>query len=216
VVQGAILAAPAEGGWAFRLDAATYVTGTAPDDGALLAGLSDDPARRRPSTLAYAGYLDRLAALEVALRANGQWSFPHPWLTTFVGDSRVEAVVGNELVRLTPAELGRFGQVVLSPIRRQAVTSPLLRLPPDTLCHAFNLVRIPETDSAAEAARLVDANRAAYVRVRDAGGTLYPVSAFPMSRDDWRRHFGPAFALLDAAKRRFDPDHVLTPGYEVF
>ena len=33
-------------------------------------------------------------------------------------------MVGGELARLTPAELGRFGQVVLSPIRRQAVTSP--------------------------------------------------------------------------------------------
>jgi FAD/FMN-containing dehydrogenase len=214
-VQGAILAAPT-GGWTFRLDAVKTFAGPPPDDDALLAGLSDDPARRQPGTLAYFDYLNRLAALEAALRANGQWSFPHPWLTTFIGDSTVESVVGGELARLTPADLGPFGQVVLSPIRRQAVTSPLLRLPSDGLSHAFNLVRIPATDSAAEATRLVEANRATYVRVRDAGGTLYPVSAFPMSRDDWRRHFGPAFARLSDAKRRFDPDHVLTPGYEVF
>ena len=44
------------------------------------------------------------------------------------------------------------------------------------------------------------ANRAIYERVRDAGGTLYPVSAFPMSRDDWRRHFGAAFDQLSDAK----------------
>jgi FAD/FMN-containing dehydrogenase len=62
-----------------------------------------------------------------------------------------------------------------------------------------------------------DADRATiYERVRAAGGTLYPVSAFPMSRDDWRKHFGPAWERLRDAKRNFDPGHILTPGYEVF
>jgi cytokinin dehydrogenase len=58
----------------------------------------------------------------------------------------------------------------------------------------------------------VRANRAVYDRVRAAGGTLYPVSALPMSRGDWRRHFGPAFRRLQEAKDRFDPRDVLTPG----
>jgi FAD/FMN-containing dehydrogenase len=92
----------------------------------------------------------------------------------------------------------------------------LLRLPADNLLYAFNLVRIPTTDAAAEADRLVDANRAIYERVRAAGGTLYPVSALPMSRDDWRSHFGSAWRWLSDAKQNFDPGHVLTPGYEVF
>ena len=115
---------------------------------------------------------------------------------TFVGDSKIEAVVSGELDRLTPADLGTFGQVVLSAFRRPAATSPLLRLPADNLLYAFNLVRIPTTDAVAEADRLVTANRAIYERVRAAGGTLYPVSAFPMSRDDWRRHFGSAWAAI--------------------
>ena len=101
-------------------------------------------------------------------------------------------------------------------LRRRAIRSPLLRLPDDELCHTFNLIRIPTTGAAAEVDRLVRANRAVYERVRAAGGTLYPVSALPMSRDDWRTHFGPAFRRLRDAKRRFDPHNVLTPGYEVF
>jgi FAD/FMN-containing dehydrogenase len=50
----------------------------------------------------------------------------------------------------------------------------------------------------------------------DAGGTLYPVSAFPMSKGEWRDHFGSAFGQLDAAKQQYDPDEILTPGYEIF
>ena len=179
-VQGAVLPTPA--GWTFRLDAVKAFSTDPPDDSLLLAGLSDDRARAQLSTLSYAAYLSRLAALEQALRANGQWFFPHPWLTTFVGDAAVESVVSRELGLLTPADLGPFGQIVLSAFRRQAVTSPLLRLPADDLVYAFNFVRIPATDDRAEADRLVAANRAAYERIRAEGGTLYPVSAFPMSR----------------------------------
>ena len=98
-----------------------------PDDDALLTGLSDDRSAAAITNLPYLDYLDRLAPLEQTLRANGQWFHPHPWLTTFVGDSEVEAVVSDELARLTPADLGTFGQVVLSAFRRHAVTSPLVQ-----------------------------------------------------------------------------------------
>lgn len=215
-LRGAILAAPA-GGWLYRIDAAYYLDGTPPDDNALLQGLADDPAKRQTSTVPYLDHLDRLAALEALLRANGQWFLPHPWLTTFLGDAAVETAVAAELARLRPdADLGPFGQVVLSAFRRDAVSTPLLRLPADRLCYAFNLIRIPATGDALEVRRLVRANRAVYARVRSAGGTLYPVAALPMSARDWRRHFGPAFAGLHAAKREFDPGGVLTPGYAVF
>jgi FAD/FMN-containing dehydrogenase len=215
-VQGAIAAAPG-GGLAFRLDAAKNFSGDPPDDSVLLAGLSDDPARRQPMTIGYFDYLNRFAAFEAALRANGQWFFPHPWLMTFIGDSQVESVVNAELDVLSPAaDLGPFGQVALAPVRRSAISSPLLRMPADDLCYAFNLVRMPATGDADEASRLVDANKATYERVKAAGGTLYPVSALPLSKSEWRDHFGPPFAHLDAAKRQYDPGEILTPGYEIF
>jgi hypothetical protein len=183
-------------------------------DAALPAGLADDAARREAATLPYRDYLGRLAPLEAALRSNGQWELPHPWLTTFVGDAQAEPVVAGELARLDPAgDLGPLGQVVVSPIRGAAVSSPLLRLPPGELCFAFNLVRLP---AGGDPWRLVDANAAAYRRIRAAGGTLYPVSALPFGGDDWRDHFGPVFGLLAGAKRRYDPQRILTPGYEVF
>jgi cytokinin dehydrogenase len=125
-------------------------------------------------------------------------------------------LAGLALDALNPAtDLGPFGQVALVPIRSPAISSPLLRMPPDRLCYAFNLVRIPAAKDASEANRLVDANKAAYGRVKAARGTLYPVSALPMSTGEWRDHFGPAFGQLDAAKRQYDPDKILTPGYEI-
>jgi FAD/FMN-containing dehydrogenase len=99
---------------------------------------------------------------------------------------------------------------------QDAVRTPLLRLPEDELCYAFNLIRIPADADATESGRLVQANRAIYDRVLAAGGTPYPVSAFPMTQRDWQRHFGPAWTQLREAKRRFDPHNVLAPGYDLF
>ncbi|MGE0796978.1 MAG: FAD-binding protein [Lautropia sp.] len=218
-VQGAVVATPA--GWSFRIDAAKAIDGRALDappldDGALLAGLADDRRQAKVATLPLHDYLGRLDALERALRDNGQWSLPHPWLTTFVGDTQVEPLAAGALAELTPADLGPFGQVVLSVFRRQAVGTPLLRLPSDPLCYAFNLIRVPTAADAQQAARLVGANRVLYERVRDGGGTLYPVAALPMSVHDWRGHFGEAYARLGEAKRRHDPGGLLVPGYELF
>jgi len=64
--------------------------------------------------------------------------------------------------------------------------------------------------------RLINASEATYGRVKAAGGTLYPVSAFPLSRAKRRDHFGSAFGQLGAAKQEFDPGKILTPGYEIF
>jgi FAD/FMN-containing dehydrogenase len=215
-VQGAIRATPGNS-LDFRLDVARYFDGEPPDDSELLAGLSDDAGRREPTTIGYRDYLYRLAPLEAAMRANGQWYFPHPWLTTFIGDRRVESVVNAELAALNPpVDFGSLGQIVLSPIRTSAISSPLFRMPSDKLSYTFNLVRIPAADDRRAARRLVEANKATYRRIKAAGGTLYPVSALPLSRRRWRDHLGPAFAQLEAAKRRFDPENTLTPGYEVF
>lgn len=214
-VAGAILATP-KGGWSFRLDVARPLAASTAPDEAALAGLSDDPSRRQATTLSYFDYLNRLSELEKVLRGNRQWFLPHPWLMTFIGDAQVEAVVGDALARLASTDLGPLGQISLSALPRRSITSPLARLPADDLCYAFNLVRIPATDDAGEISRLIEDNRALYGRVSDVGGTLYPVSALPMTHDDWRRHFGPAFDRLRAAKREFDPANLLTPGYTIF
>jgi cytokinin dehydrogenase len=58
--------------------------------------------------------------------------------------------------------------------------------------------------------RLRNGRRARGLRV------LYPVSALPLSRAEWRDHFGSAFGQMRAAKQEFDPGKILTPGYEIF
>jgi hypothetical protein len=94
-VQGAVLLTPT--GWTYRLDAVAQFSGNnPPDDNALLAGLSDDRPAAQVSTLPYFDDLNRFAALEQLLRSKGQWFYPHPWLTAFIGDANIESVVSGE------------------------------------------------------------------------------------------------------------------------
>jgi hypothetical protein len=56
-----------------------------------------------------------------------------------------------------------------------------------------------------------------YDRAVAVGGTRYSIGAIPdFTQADWRRHFGAVWDFLVAAKRRFDPDNVLTPGQGMF
>jgi hypothetical protein len=48
------------------------------------------------------------------------------------------------------------------------------------------------------------------------GGFFYPVDSVPMSRRDWRRHFGDRFPEFAADKQAYDPDYLLAPGQGIF
>jgi cytokinin dehydrogenase len=132
---------------------------------------------------------------------------------TFLRGSSAEQIAGEILNGLTGQHIGPFGRVTYYPMLTSAFRTPLVRLPDEGVVFPFNLIRIPASNDVAEMEQMVAQNRALYDRIRDAGGVQYPVGAFPMSRDDWKDHFGSGWPLLREAKRRYDPNNLLTPGY---
>ena len=117
---------------------------------------------------------------------------------------------------LSDEDLGPFGRITYYPMHTGAFRTPLLRLPDEDIAVTFNIIRIPAQNDAAKTEQAIADNRVLYERIRDAGGVQYPVSAFPMTRDDWKDHFGSTWPMLREAKRRFDPDNLLTPSYNIF
>jgi cytokinin dehydrogenase len=63
---------------------------------------------------------------------------------------------------------------------------------------------------------MITLNRTLYERARDMGGYRMTSSAVEMSQDDWKRHYGPVWQIVQAAKTKFDPRNVLTPGHGMF
>jgi cytokinin dehydrogenase len=76
--------------------------------------------------------------------------------------------------------------------------------------------RAPAGDAAALDAMLA-ANRALVERVQAADGKIYPPYCPILSKDQWQMHYGAeTWQRFAAAKRRFDPSSVLTPGAGIF
>jgi cytokinin dehydrogenase len=217
-VQG--FAAPAApdtaGGWIYSLEATkNFTPGQEPDDDALLPGLRFLPGQQTAQDMSYFDYLNRLAPTVELLKQLGVWFFPHPWIDLFIPTKRTESFIGGTLADLDPADLGQ-GPILIYPYRRDRFTAPNLRIPEGDTFFLFGLLRnaIPPTPE--RAAELVAANRQLFKQARAVGGFFYPVDSVPMTRADWRRHFGPRWPQLAADKQAFDPDALLAPGQGIF
>lgn len=215
-VQGSVLP-DGHGGWLYQLEGSVaYDRAASPDDKTLLSTLSDD---RRECVISDQAYRDNalaFATFETVLRSNGQWFNPQPWLFSFLPGSNVERVAGEILAGLTNDDIGPFGRIAYYPMFTNAVRTPLVRLPDESVVFAFHAIRIPASSEAGSAGSMLAKNRLLYDLIRRAGGIQYPCSAIPMANSDWEDHFGSSFAILRQARQRYDPANTLTPGYNIF
>ncbi|PXY25968.1 dehydrogenase [Prauserella coralliicola] len=216
-VEGQLLLDDETGEWLYLLEAASYFSlPDQPDEEALLGDLSfsRDTAEVEDST--YHEFLDRMADGEAVLREEGSWFHPHPWLNVFVPDDEVEAVVADTLAETGGEDLGDSGLVMLYPVRRERLSTPLVRVPSSDLVWLFALLRTGKPYDPAGVARMIQLNTGLYERVKALGGTVYPANTLPMTEKDWKDHFGDEWEKLEAAKKRYDPKGVLTVGQGVF
>ena len=189
------------GGFTYNLEAgAFYSAPNEPDDPRLLAGLRFDS--RNVRTMTYVEYYRRQPSLPSA---------PHPWGYLCLPASKYLEFAKR--VFDTPAEYA-FSSPRFSVWRRNSIKRPLTRMPNEARVIRIQCSRNPPPS--ADMSAVLATNRTLYERARDLGGTRLTTSAIPMSQADWIQQYGPAWKAFSAAKRRFDPNNVLTPGPGIF
>lgn len=204
-----------DGTWRHLLEAVTYSSlPDNPDETTLLDDLSFEEAESED--LSYHAFLDRMAEGETILRAEGSWFHPHPWLNVLLPDDKVKEVVTATLTEIDREHLGESGLVMLYPIPRDKLATPLLRTPSSDVVWLFAILRTGSPYAYGNLLRMMALNETVYMRVKANGGTVYPVNALPMSVEDWRDHFGDAWDGFEKAKEKYDPKGILTPGQGVF
>lgn len=102
----------------------------------------------------------------------------------------------------------------MSAWRRDVIKRPLTPIPNEDIIYRFQLSRTVPAGTDTQA--MIALNRTLYERARDIGGYRMTSSAVPMTQADWVRHYGPAWPMLEAAKKQYDPKNVLTPGHGMF
>jgi FAD/FMN-containing dehydrogenase len=203
-------------GWRYMIEVVKYFTPPhRPDPEALVAGLQDDRPAMTTRPLSLRAWQFRVDALVASLKEMGAWHTPHPWINLWIPGSKTVAFMTELAARLTPDDLGP-GIALCYPIATRHVAARLFRLPNEPIAFYLGLLRFPPDDPAVLAAMLAD-NRRLYDAVVGDGGTRYVIGAIAdFTPRDWQRHFGPMWEFLARAKRRYDPDNVLTPGWGMF
>jgi len=102
----------------------------------------------------------------------------------------------------------------MSAWRRDVIKRPLTPMPAEEIIYRFQLSRTLPAGTDMQA--MIALNRALYERARDIGGYRMTSSAVPMTQADWMRHYGPAWPMIETAKKNYDPKNVLTPGHGIF
>ncbi|KYC36808.1 oxidoreductase [Scytonema hofmannii PCC 7110] len=213
-VEGQVVSDP-NGGWRYMLEAASFYTPpNEPDNTSLLASLSYTPGTEQIEDKSYFDFLNRLAETVAYLKSINIWSNPHPWINLFVPSTAVEQYVGEIVSTLTLVDTGN-GPVLLYPVKTDRFKLPLFRTPNEQVVFLFAILRTAPLDDAT-VRKMLDDNRRFFEKNRDIGGTRYPVDAIKFSDSDWQQHFGSAWSRLINAKRRYDPDNLLTPGQGIF
>jgi len=204
------------GGWRYMLEVAYFYSSTArPNNSVLLADLNYIRGTEQIEDKSYFDFLNRLADTIALLKSIGVWSYPHPWLNLFVPSSAVESFVGKVVSTLTLADTGQ-GPVLLYPVKTNRFRLPLFRVPREEIVFLFAILRTAAPPEDAVVTRMLSDNRRLFEQNRDEGVYRYPVDAIPFSQNDWQHHFGSVWGKLVSAKRRYDPDNLLTPGQGIF
>jgi cytokinin dehydrogenase len=214
-LQGQVVRNDTNTAWRFMIEAAAYYTPPAePNDTVLLAGLRGTGLQT--SVQSYRDWQFRLDPTVAFLKSIGVWQLPHPWVTLFLPASQTVNYMTNVLSTLTLADTGQ-GPILFYPFDTDRMTRPLFQVPAPREAFHLSVLRTgaPPTPEVINA--MLAGNRTLYDDAVDIGGTRYIIGAIPgFTQADWRNHFGSQWDAFRAAKQRFDPDNVLTPGQGMF
>ena len=206
-----------DGGWSFRIQVGKFhAAGKEPNLKALEDGLkfrSSSEKNRRSYRDYIAPETDR-AATWAAARLGRQLGD----LVTFIPGPGAKDLTTKILLEMSKSVYGPTSFTF--PVHNLArFHHPLFKVPTGEV--AFSLWLFPRTvpagDASAHAALMAETRRL-FETMRAMGGKCYIAhSSVPFPPTGWEDHFGPdTWKRLAAAKNRFDPNHVLTPGPGIF
>lgn len=200
--------APGDGRWTYSLVATRQFSPPEdPDDAALRARLRYARGSERARTVGQLQHADAIP--HVAFGPS------RPDLGLCVPGSAAASFIGAMLPRLTDEDLGPASGLRLFFWKREPFARPLFRIPREETFVYVAILRAPTTDPSL-VARMLAGNRTLFEGNRDLGGALYPFSALELSPVEWQQHYGTTWTGLARAKHRYDPDHVLASGPDLF
>ena len=165
-----------------------------------------------PARMSYWDYLDRRTKSIAAGIASGR---PNPSLAMVLPQGSTGPFLSHVLTT-SEAAIGIW-RIETFPMMTSRFTQPLHKISTGPIAFTLRLQRRASAQGAPDHEAMLAANRTLVTQMRAIGGKIYPPYAPIPSRAEWQEHYGPdIWPRFSAAKKRFDPNNVLTPGAGIF
>ena len=181
-----------------------------PDDEALLAKLR--PYKRlRVEEYSQLEFCNRLAPIFELWHRSGAWEMAHPWMEVILPWDRAREYIELVQENLPPQALGPGGHMLVWPAHTAASEVPLFMHPPGDYVMGWGILpAVPRQFLDQALAQLDMASELAIAY----GGKRYLSGYITFaSTEQWAAHFGAEWPRVCDAKRRYDPDGILGPGF---
>jgi cytokinin dehydrogenase len=184
--------------------------GESVDDEALLAGLR--PYRRvHTEDFSQHEFCHRMDPVFELWRRSGYWDMPHPWMETILPWDRAGEYIEQVLAITPPQALGPGGHVLLWPAYGPTSETPLFMHPPGEFVMGWGI--LPGVPRAFLERGLAQLDMASELSIHY-GGKRYLSGYITFdTAERWAQHYGDRWPRILAAKKKFDPDGILAPGF---
>jgi len=197
--------------WFFPLHLTVELdAGEEPDDAATLAGLS--PYRRvHTEDFTQSEFCNRMDPVFELWRRSGYWDMAHPWMETILPWDTSREFIEGVLDQTPPQALGPGGHILLWPAYTPTSEAPLFMHPGGEYVMGWGI--LPGVPARFLDRALAQLDMASELSIHY-GGKRY-LSGFITfdTAEKWAQHFGDRWPRILEAKKKFDPDGIMAPGF---
>jgi cytokinin dehydrogenase len=184
--------------------------GQEPDDAAVLAGLN--PYRHvHTEDFSQHEFCNRMDPVFELWRRSGYWDMAHPWMETTLPWDTAREFIESALSITPPQALGPGGHVLLWPAYTASSDVPLFMHPEGEFVMGWGILPgVPRQylDRALAQLDMASDLSIAY------GGKRYLSGYISFDTvEKWAGHFGDRWPMILEAKKKFDPDGIMAPGF---
>lgn len=190
-----------------------YDEGAEPDDEAVLDGLSYYK-HLRTEEYTQLDFCNRLEPIFELWHRSGNWELAHPWVETTLGWEEAKTLIPQVLEEFPPQALGPGGHILLWPARSGESEVPLFRHPEGENLMGFGILPAVPFEYLGEALPQLEM----FSELTNAYGGKRYLSGYVSysTAGEWATHFGDEWERVKAAKKKFDPDGIMNPGFIVY
>ncbi|HKV13374.1 MAG TPA: FAD-binding protein [Thermoanaerobaculia bacterium] len=187
-----------------------FDAGEEPDTPAVLAGLS--PYRHvHTEDFTQYEFANRMDPVFELWRRSGYWDMAHPWMESILPWESSREFIEGVLAQTPPQALGPGGHILLWPAYTRTSDAPLFMHPEGDFVMGWGILPgVPARFLEMALTRLDMASELSIFY----GGKRYLSGYITFNTaEKWAQHFGDRWPMILEAKKKFDPDGILAPGF---